>query len=370
MSVPKVFISYAHDTEQFADKILNFSNTLRENIIDANIDQYEECPAEGWPRWMENQIDNADYVLVVCTDLYYNRVKNYKSGEGKGVNWELNIIYQFLYESCCNNTKFIPIIFDDYKTNNILKPLQSSTYYFVDREKEFHKLCNRLKGIKNVVKPPLGKGSSTDKNIDEIIRPKERKNLFVTSMIDMDSWNKAKWCGVAYMFDPKNEEPPLMALMFRNKEYASKIFENWKKHSWENVFTDIKISVIEKTNIGEKDGYFVHITTNMDESIKRAEKQGMKLDETLFFMVSRYQYMDIDMFNNNLAVFKKQLENKKEYFISPAILEEGKKNTFNNIEFGMNLRIKMNDIKFIKFEELSENDIEHSVVQCSNKEFK
>ena len=75
------------------------------------------------------------------------------------------------------------------------------------------------------------------------------------------------------------------------------------------------ISVIEKTNIGEKDGYFVHITTNMDESIKRAEKQGMKLDETLFFMVSRYQYMDIDMFNNNLAVFKKQLENKLEIYV-------------------------------------------------------
>ncbi|WP_455810073.1 SEFIR domain-containing protein [Clostridium butyricum] len=47
MVIPKVFISYAHDTEQFADKVLEFSNTLRSYNIDANIDQYEECPPEG-----------------------------------------------------------------------------------------------------------------------------------------------------------------------------------------------------------------------------------------------------------------------------------------------------------------------------------
>ncbi|WP_243169710.1 hypothetical protein [Clostridium algidicarnis] len=47
MTKPKVFISDAHDTEQFADKVLEFSNTLRKNNIDANIDQYEDSPAEG-----------------------------------------------------------------------------------------------------------------------------------------------------------------------------------------------------------------------------------------------------------------------------------------------------------------------------------
>jgi hypothetical protein len=29
MAIPKVFISYAHDTEQFADKVLELLNSIR-----------------------------------------------------------------------------------------------------------------------------------------------------------------------------------------------------------------------------------------------------------------------------------------------------------------------------------------------------
>ncbi|WP_251861427.1 toll/interleukin-1 receptor domain-containing protein [Clostridium sp. Marseille-Q2269] len=363
MVIPKVkvFISYAHDTEQFADKVLEFSNTLRSYNIDANIDQYEESPPEGWPRWMDNQIENSDYVLIVCTQLYYDKVMNFKSGGGKGVNWELNIIYQYLYETCCNNTKFIPIIFNDYSTTKILKPLQSSTYYYVDRGKDFKKLCNRLKGIKNTIKPPLGKVG------ENILPPKERKNMFVTSMIDLKSWDKAKWSGVAYKFDPRNETPPLMALLYKDKESASKIFKDWKKLCGENVFKDIEISIIEKKNVGRADGYFVHITTNMDECIKRAEKQGFFVDETFFAIFSRYQYMDINVFRNNLAIFKKQVEVKKEFFIAPAVVSDNNKTIeMDNIELGTHLKIKMDNIKFMNFEDVTKNDIEYSVVAMPN----
>ena len=54
-----VFISYSHDSDDFCDKILKFSNEFRNFGIDANIDQYEDAPPEGWPRWMESQIRNA-----------------------------------------------------------------------------------------------------------------------------------------------------------------------------------------------------------------------------------------------------------------------------------------------------------------------
>lgn len=361
MKIPKVFISYAHDTEEFSDKILEFSNRLRKNNIDANIDQYEECPPEGWPRWMESEIENSDYVIIVCTQRYYDRIMNYKSGEGKGVNWEINIIYQSLYNLCCNNTKFIPIIFDDYKTKNILKPLQSSTYYYVDRDKDFKKLCNRIKGIKNTIKPPLG---SEEENL---VKPKERKNIFITSMIDIKTWDKAQWCGIAYSFDPKNEKPPIMALLYKNKESAAKIFRDWKSKCGNDFFKDIDLTVIEKTNIGRKDGYFVHITSNMDECSTRAEKQGFLIDETLYSIISRYQYMDIDIFRNNLATFKKQVEMQKEFYIAPAVVSNvGEEVNMNNIEFGLHLKIKMNNIKFKKFEDITENDIEYSVVMLPN----
>ena len=43
-SAPKVFISY--DSEAHADRVLNPANGLREDGIDAEIDQYEDSPPE------------------------------------------------------------------------------------------------------------------------------------------------------------------------------------------------------------------------------------------------------------------------------------------------------------------------------------
>ena len=72
----KVFISYAWEDESFSQAILEFSNKLRANGIDANIDQYEENPDMGWPIWMEQQIETSDYVLVVATKTYLDKTCN------------------------------------------------------------------------------------------------------------------------------------------------------------------------------------------------------------------------------------------------------------------------------------------------------
>ena len=95
---PIVFISYSQDTVAFADKVLAFSNRLRSEGIDAILDQYEEAPPEGWPRWMENSINKADYVIVVGSKGYYDKIYgNVDQGKGRGVKWEGNLIYQKLY---------------------------------------------------------------------------------------------------------------------------------------------------------------------------------------------------------------------------------------------------------------------------------
>ncbi|MFR4610519.1 MAG: toll/interleukin-1 receptor domain-containing protein [Anaerostipes hadrus] len=104
---PKVFISYSHQNVEYENKILEFANRLRSEGIDANIDLYEEAPAEGWPRWMENQINNSDFVLVANSKSYYE--KCYSDNKGKGISWEVNIVYQHIYDASTINTKFIPV---------------------------------------------------------------------------------------------------------------------------------------------------------------------------------------------------------------------------------------------------------------------
>ena len=71
---PKVLISYSHDSPEHKDRVLVLSNRLRGEGIDCTIDQYLLVPPEGWPRWMEKQIRESDFVLMVCTETYYRRV--------------------------------------------------------------------------------------------------------------------------------------------------------------------------------------------------------------------------------------------------------------------------------------------------------
>ncbi len=72
-SPPEVFISYSHDSREHMERVLALSNRLRADGVDCHLDQYETSPPEGWPRWTVNQFEKADFVLVVCTEIYNRR---------------------------------------------------------------------------------------------------------------------------------------------------------------------------------------------------------------------------------------------------------------------------------------------------------
>jgi hypothetical protein len=83
MEPPKVFISYSHDSPDYGERVLELSDRLRQDGIDCHIDQYEVAPPEGWPQWMINKVEWADFVLVVCTETYNLRFRG-KSPQGQG----------------------------------------------------------------------------------------------------------------------------------------------------------------------------------------------------------------------------------------------------------------------------------------------
>jgi hypothetical protein len=94
---PKVFVSYSHDTVEHQERVLGLADRLRADGVDAEIDQYNASPLEGWPLWCEQQIDAADVVLMICTQTYHRRVSgDEERGKGLGVVWEARIIRQLL----------------------------------------------------------------------------------------------------------------------------------------------------------------------------------------------------------------------------------------------------------------------------------
>jgi TIR domain len=101
-----VFISYSHDSLSHAHAVLALSDKLRSEGIDCVLDQYETSPPEGWPRWMDREIRDAKFVLMICTELYHRRVMNKEEvGVGLGVRWEGNLICQHIYNEGSTNTK-------------------------------------------------------------------------------------------------------------------------------------------------------------------------------------------------------------------------------------------------------------------------
>jgi len=74
----KVFISYSHDSAEHSERVLRFANALRSHGVDAELDRYQVRPPKGWPHWCEEQLrpENSDFVLMVCTETYLQRVQD------------------------------------------------------------------------------------------------------------------------------------------------------------------------------------------------------------------------------------------------------------------------------------------------------
>ena len=148
MSKKTVFISYSHDSDEHRERVLALSERLREDGIETLLDRYVNgSPKQGWPRWMLDQLDAADSVLVVCTETYYRRFRGHdEPGKGKGVDWEGALITQEIYDSRSQMLKFVPVFLSAAVHDWIPEPLRSVSYYAVTSENAYQRLYDFLLG--------------------------------------------------------------------------------------------------------------------------------------------------------------------------------------------------------------------------------
>ncbi len=151
-----VFISYSHDSREHSARVLALADQLRQDGLNANIDRYEVSPPEGWPHWMDRQIREADFVIVVCTETYLKRTEGREQpGRGLGVRWESLLTYTDLYNAGSQNHKYIPVSFEDDEAF-IPRPLRGATRYVLSSPEGYEELRRRLYGESAAVRPPLG----------------------------------------------------------------------------------------------------------------------------------------------------------------------------------------------------------------------
>jgi hypothetical protein len=150
----RVFISYSHDSASHEQRVLDLANRLRREGVDAWIDRYEPHPPEGWPRWMQKQIESATFVLAVCTETYCRRFEgNEKAGGGLGASWEGMLATQMLYQSGGRNDRLVPVQFDGGSrvVPGVLQPF--TRYRLPDEYEQLYRHLTK----QDEVAPPLGK---------------------------------------------------------------------------------------------------------------------------------------------------------------------------------------------------------------------
>ena len=159
MSIPKVFISYSHDSQEHKKWILDLATRLRNNGVDAIIDQWELRPGDDLPHFMETHLADSDFVVMVCTDKY---VKNANEGTG-GVGYEKMIVTADLLSSIDSN-KVVPII-RQHGTHTV--PTFLKTKRFInfssddDYEFSFDELVRTFHGSPLFQKPEIGNNPFT-----------------------------------------------------------------------------------------------------------------------------------------------------------------------------------------------------------------
>jgi hypothetical protein len=195
----KTFISYSHDNEQHSQRVLALANQLRAQGVAAEVDQYETRPPQGWPRWCEEQLrpESSEFVLVLCTETYLKRIEGRVSAdEGRGVFWEGNVIYSYLYEER-SNERFLPVIFDRKDESFIPRPLKGSAHYLLTvfdlSDSGYEALYRELTHQPAVQRPPLGKvvslrrgGVSFERSVSDThvlppVAPREALSTFPSS---------------------------------------------------------------------------------------------------------------------------------------------------------------------------------------------
>jgi hypothetical protein len=126
----RVFISYSHDSDAHRDFVLGIADRLRAEGLDCRLDRYiNGFPPQGWQRWMEREVEQADYVLIVCTENYLRRYRGEETDGGRGVNFEGLVISQTLYDHYYRNTKFIPVIPANGSLDTVPVPLKGFNTY-------------------------------------------------------------------------------------------------------------------------------------------------------------------------------------------------------------------------------------------------
>lgn len=105
MSHPTAFISYSWDNDSHREWVAQLAARLRRDGVDVRLDQWHAVPGDQLPAFMEREIRENSFVIIICTPTY----KKKSDGRTGGVGYEGDIMTAEV-AATKNHRKFIPVL--------------------------------------------------------------------------------------------------------------------------------------------------------------------------------------------------------------------------------------------------------------------
>ncbi|MEW9532825.1 CHAT domain-containing protein [Microbispora sp. NPDC049125] len=160
----RVFISYAHDSDEHREAVRRLYTHLRTvQGIDAMVDLADGDRPQEWSAWIDEQFDQAAFVLVIASPQYVVRAADKApAGQGRGVRYEASRIRDAFYQDPKEaRRRFLPVVLPGGSAGDLpgfMSPGSSTVYRIAridDGDPELRRLASYVKGERGPAPPTL-----------------------------------------------------------------------------------------------------------------------------------------------------------------------------------------------------------------------
>jgi len=169
-------------------------------------------------------------------------------------------------------------------------------------------------------------------------------------------WVSARWSATTFQWHPTSEAPPIMGLVFDNREQGLEIFRKAQKglnHS--DQFEEIRISIIEGQIPDQEDqrsGYTVRICPEPESLLSHVSMKDVDLDESVIPMLGQWNRVYPDPNHPNMLMrFKQEFAKHNEFLLAPVTRGDD-----GQLWSHPDLGIIKNCIDFRRIEDIDEKD--------------
>jgi len=135
----RVFLSYSEDSEDHVAQVVDLACRLRAmSGIESRLDKFVSEPDVGWVRWTEMEVEQADFILLICTPGYRSR---FDLGT-RGAIPEGILVRNEIREKGLGWRRFVPVVFDGAPAESIPSLLASFDSFSLYRD--YDALVRRL----------------------------------------------------------------------------------------------------------------------------------------------------------------------------------------------------------------------------------